>query len=74
MFKNIYAEVLFLAFDPLSFFNFEPAVQPGSFCELDPEALVYLRFSPRFLQKTPWNLSFLTNKLLNLVFGLEYAF
>ena len=40
MFKNIYAEVLFLAFDPLSFFNFEPAVQPGSFCELDPEALV----------------------------------
>ena len=36
LFKINYAEVLFLAFDPLSFFNFEPAIQPSSFCELDP--------------------------------------
>jgi len=48
MFKNIYAEVLFLAFDPLSFFNFEPAVQPSSFCELGPGISVLLRFSPWF--------------------------
>ena len=34
MFKNIYAEVLFLAFDPLSFFKFEPAVQHLVFCTL----------------------------------------
>ena len=40
MFKNIYAEVLFLAFDPLSFFKIGPAVQVRSFYELDPEALV----------------------------------
>ena len=39
-FKNNYAEVLFLAFYPLSFFKIGPAVQVRSFYELDPEALV----------------------------------
>ena len=40
LFKNIYAEVLFLAFYPLSFFKIGPAVHVRSFYELDPEALV----------------------------------
>ena len=48
LFKNNYAEVLFLAFDPLSFFNFKPAVQPWFFYELDPGVNVYLRLGPRF--------------------------
>ena len=74
LFKNNYTEVLFLAHNPLSFFKIGPAVQVRSFCGLDPEALVYLRFSPWFLQKTPLNPVFLTNKPLNLVFSLEYAF
>ena len=34
--------------NPLSFFKLEPAVRPGSFCELDPGVNVYLCFSPRF--------------------------
>ena len=34
----------------------------------------YLRFSPRFLQKIPWNLVFLADKPLELVFSLDYAF
>ena len=34
LFKNNYAEVLFLAFDPLSFFKIEPAVQHLVFCTL----------------------------------------
>ena len=36
LFKNNYAEVLFLAFDPLSFFKIEPAVHPWQFYALDP--------------------------------------
>ena len=40
-FKSISSLALFLAFRPLSFLVFEPAVQPGSFCELDPD----LRFN-----------------------------
>ena len=40
IFKNNYAEVLFLAFDPLSFFNFEPAVHPWQFYALTPETKV----------------------------------
>ena len=72
--KSIYGLVLFLAHNPLSFFKIGPAVQVCSFCGLDPEALVYLRFSPWFLQKTPLNPVFLTNKPLELVFSLEYAF
>ena len=53
LFKNIYAEALFLALSPLSFLEFEPAVQHLTFCELDPGVNVYSCFSPRFLQKTP---------------------
>ena len=34
LFKNIYAEVLFLVFYPLSFFKIEPAVQHLVFCML----------------------------------------
>ena len=74
LFKSFYAEVLFLVFDPLSFFNFEPAVHPWRFCTLDPGINVYLRFSPQILQKTPWNSVFLTIKPLELVFSLENAF
>ena len=37
-------------------------------------ALVLLRLDPRFLQKTPKNLVFLTVKPLGLVLGLDFAF
>ena len=74
LFKNIYTQAQFLTLRPPNFFNFEPAVQPLSFCELDPRINVYLRFSPQFLQKTPWNLVFLADKPLELVFSLENAF
>ena len=37
-FKSISSLALFLAFRPLSFLVFEPTVQPGSFCELDPRS------------------------------------
>ena len=43
--KNNYSLVLFLAHNPLSFLDFEPAVQTCLFCELDPGINVYLRFS-----------------------------
>ena len=59
---------------PLSYLDFEPAVQPFTFCELDPRTKVSLRFSPRFSPETPWNISFLTNRSLELVFSLDYAF
>ena len=36
LFKNIYAEALFYSLSPLSSLKIQPAVQPGSFCELDP--------------------------------------
>ena len=36
MFKNIYGLAQFLAVNPLSFLEFEPAVQVCCFCELDP--------------------------------------
>ena len=58
----------------LSFSLLEPAVQLWFFYELDPGVNVYLRLGPRFLQKTPWNLVFIANKPLELVFGLDYAF
>ena len=74
MFKNIYGLAQFLAVNPLSFLDFEPAVQVCCFCKLDPRVLVYLRLGPQFLQKTPWNLVFLTDKPLELVFSLDYAF
>ena len=74
LFKNIYAEALFYSLSPLSSLKIEPAVLPGIFHELDPRANLKLRFSPQFLQKTPWNFSFLTNKPLELVLGLVYAF
>ena len=61
-------------FRPLTFLEIEPAVQPLPFCDLDPRINVYLRFSPQFLQKSPWNPVFITNKPLNLVFSLENAF
>ena len=59
---------------PLGSLEFEPAVQPLSFCALTPESMGYLRFSPRFCPETPWNSSFLTNRSLELVFSLDYAF
>ena len=34
----------------------------------------FLRFSPWFLQKTPGNLVFLTEKALDLVLGLVFTF
>ena len=61
-------------FRPLIFLEIKPAIQPLPFCELDPRVLVYLRLGPRFLQKPPWNLVFLADKPLELVFGLDYAF
>jgi len=72
--KSIYRSVLYLAVDPLTFLELVPAVQHLFFYELDLEALVYLRLDPRFLQKSPWNTVFITNKPLNLVLGLVYAF
>ena len=39
-FKNNSIQALFYSFRPLSFLVFEPAVQPGSFCELDPRSKV----------------------------------
>ena len=74
LFKNIYGLVLFLAHNPLAFLEIKPAIQACHFCTLDPGTKVYLRFSPRFLQKTPWNLVFLADKPLELVFSLENAF
>ena len=74
LFKNNYAEVQFLAFRPLSFVDFEPAVQACPFCTLDPRVVVYLRLDPRFLQKTPCNLVFIADKPLDLVLALVYAF
>ena len=59
---------------PLGSLEFEPAIQPLIFCALTPESMGYFRFSPRFLQKTPWNLVSLADKPLELVFGLDYAF
>ena len=40
MFKNIYGLAQFLAVNPLSFLEIEPAVQPWCFCELDPGSIV----------------------------------
>ena len=40
LFKNNYAEVLFLSFWPLSFSLLEPAIQACRFCELDPRVMV----------------------------------
>ena len=40
MFKNIYGLAQFLAVNPLSFLEFEPAVQFCCFCKLDPRVLV----------------------------------
>ena len=48
LFKNIYTQAQFLTLRPPNFFNFEPAIQPLSFCELDPRINVYLHFSPQF--------------------------
>ena len=39
-FKNNSRSALFLAFRPLSFPVFEPAIQPLSFCTLDPRSKV----------------------------------
>ena len=36
LFKNIYGLAQFLAVNPLSFLEFEPAIQGCCFCELDP--------------------------------------
>ena len=40
LFKNIYAEVLFLAFYPLSFLKIKPAVHPWQFYVSDPGSIV----------------------------------
>ena len=40
LFKSIYKPVLFYSPRPLSFLDFEPAVQPLFFCELDPRTKV----------------------------------
>ena len=74
MFKNNYGLALFYSLKPLSSLEIAPAVQPVSFYALAPEFNLYLRFSPRFLQKTPWNLVFLADKPLELVLGLDFAF
>ena len=65
---------LFYSLKPLSFLVFEPAVQALCFCTLALRSNVYLRLGPQFLQKTPWNLVFLADKSLELVFSLEYTF
>ena len=49
MFKNIYGLAQFLAVNPLSFLEFEPAVQVCCFCELDPRTKFKLHFSPLVL-------------------------
>ena len=48
LFKNIYAEALFLSLSPLSSLEIEPAVLPGLFHALDPRTNLYLRLGPRF--------------------------
>ena len=40
LFKSIYKPVLFYSPRPLSFLDFEPAIQPLFFCELDPRTKV----------------------------------
>ena len=72
--KTIYTEAQFLAPSPLSFLNIKPAIQLLPFCTLALVSNLYLRFSPRFCPETPWNLVFLANKPLELVFSLDYAF
>ena len=72
--KNIRSLVQNLARSPLSSIKIETAVLSSQFCMLDPRSKVYLRFSPRFLQKTPRNLVFLAEKQLDFVLGLVYAF
>ena len=74
LFKNNYSWTLISTNNPLSFFKIGPAVQVSSFCELDPGINVYLRLGHWFLRKTPWNLVFLAEKPLNVVFSLENVF
>ena len=74
MFKRICSLVQKLTPSPLSSLDFEPAVQPLTFCRLAPETKDYLCLGPRVLQKTPWNLVFLADKPLELVFSLDYVF
>ena len=72
--KSIRSLVQKLAPSPLSSIEIEPAVHPWLFHMLAPGSFQLLRFNPWFLQKTPKNLVFLTEKPLNLVFSLDYAF
>ena len=72
--KSNYVKVRFLALNTLSFLNIKPAVQPLPFCMLALVSNLYLRFSPQFCPETPWNLVFLADKPLELVFSLDYAF
>ena len=74
LFKNIYTQAQFLTLRPPNFFNFEPAVQPLSFCALYPRFNVYLCLGHQFLQKTPRNSILLTVKPLDLVFALDFTF
>ena len=74
MFTNNYSLGLFLTHSPLSSLEIVPAVQSCQFCLLALRFNGYLRLGPQFLQKTPWNLVFLADKPLELVFGLDYAF
>ena len=74
VFKSNCNLTLFLALRPLAFLRMEPAVQLWLFCMSALRTFWFLRFSPQFLQKTPWNLVFLADKPLELVFGLDYVF
>ena len=72
--KSNYVRVQFLALNTLSFLNIKPTIQPLPFCMLALVSNLYLCFSPRFCPETPWNLVFLADKPLELVFSLVYAF
>ena len=49
-------------------------VQALCFCTLALRFNGQLCLGPRFLQKTPWNLVFIADKPLELVFSLENVF
>ena len=72
--KHIYRSTQIFTRNPLTFPDFKPAVQHLVFCTLALISNLYLCLGPQFLQKSPWNPVFLTNKPLNLVLGLVYAF
>ena len=73
-FRNNYSQVQFLAFQPLSFPRFEPAVHPWLFHVLAPRSFQFLHLGPRFLQKTPRNSVFLSDRSLGLVLSVVFTF